>query len=304
MKTNYLWALPVALVMTACGGNEESTETGNGTESEAVEETIQYGPFLSTEEVGETERLATLEEFNAVEDKSTVIRYVSSEYNTPFPTELLDAYNLQVLSLNLKGELPEDMDKFKNMTTLVLSGDLTRLPESVGELEHLKAVSFSTCKELDLNQALGVLANCPNIENLDLSYMGLTELPANIGELKNLKHIRLGNNPLATLPESFYTLQNLTSLRLGSNEGMDYEAVLNSAKAFPALSNLWLQYCGFETLPAVLGEYPALTLVNWSEEWSGLDSDGIIAKTEKEGAKFPNFEVSWNSMSGMYYDIY
>ena len=113
-------------------------------------------------------------------------------------------------------------------------------------------MSFSGCKSLDLEQALGVLANCP-IENLDLTYMDLTELPSNIGDLSSLKHVRLGNNPLSTLPESFYGLSNMTSLRLGNNEGMDYEGVINSAKAFPSLTNLWLQYCGFETLPAVLG---------------------------------------------------
>ena len=113
-KLNLLWAIPAALIMTACGGGEEGSESEETSESEPVEETVEYGPFLSTAEVGESERIQTIEDFNAVEDKSTVIRYVSSEYNNPFPTELMDAYNLQVLSLNsMKGELPEDMGKFQ-----------------------------------------------------------------------------------------------------------------------------------------------------------------------------------------------
>lgn len=304
MKKNILWLLPATLLFVACGGSEESTEEGGETDAAPEESTIAYGDFMSTEEVAETDRLATVEEFNAVEDKSSVIRYVSSEYNTPFPAELMDAYNLQVLSLNISGELPEDMGIFQNLTTLVLSGNLTTLPESVGELEHLKVVSFEYCKDLDLDQALGVLANCPNLEYMSLSSMGLTEVPASIGDCSNLKHLRLGGNPIASLPASFYTLSKLEHLRLGSNEGMDYEAVLTSAKDMPALSNLWLQYCGFDALPAVLGEYPALTKVNWREEWSGKDSDQIIATTEAEGAKFENFDVSWNSMSGMLYDVY
>lgn len=302
-KLNLLWAIPTALIFTACGGSEESTESET-TDNEPVEETIDYGPFLSSEDVSETERYDNIDAFNAVEDKSTVIRYVSSSAKATFPAELLDAHNLQVLAINVDGELPEDLGKFQNLTTLCLGGNFTTIPESVGELENLKTVSFEYNKDLDLEQALGVLANCPNVQYLNLANMGLTELPSNIGDLTNLKNVRLGGNPMPTLPDSFYTLSNLTHLRLGRNEGMDYEGVLTAAKDMPAIENIWLQYCGFETLPAVLGEYPSLTKVNWREDWDDLDSDGIIAVTEKESAKFENFDVSWNSMSGMFYDIY
>ncbi|MCH2232612.1 MAG: hypothetical protein MK078_00060 [Crocinitomicaceae bacterium] len=303
-KKNLLWALPAALIFTACGGGEESTETETTTDAEMVEETIAYGPFLSTEEVTETERIGSIEDYNAIEDKTTVIRYVSSAAKAPFPSELLDAYNLQVLAINVDGELPEELGQYQNLTTLCLGGNFTTIPESIGELENLKAVSFEYCKDLDLNQAIGVLANCPNLQYLNLAYMGLSELPANIGDLTNLKNIRLGSNPLATLPDSFYTLSNLTHVRLGSNEGMDYEGVITAMAAMPAVENLWLQYCGFETLPEVIGEFPSLTTVNWREEWADIDGDGIQAVCAKEGDRFENVDVSWNSMSGMFYDIY
>ena len=304
MKKNLLWALPMALIMTACGGGEDTSDSEETTEGEAVEETVEYGPFLTTTEVSETDRIEDMEAFNAIEDKSTVIRYVSSAYRAPFPTELLDAYNLQVLAINVEGDLPAEIGDYKNLTTLVLGGTFTTLPESIGELENLKTVSFAYCKDLDLEQALGVLKNCPNIEYMSLESMGANDIPESIGEFTNLKHIRLGGNNNATLPESFYLLPNLTHMRLGSNEAMDYDEVLAKAAALPALENLWIQYCGFDNVPAVLGDYPALTKVNWREEWEDLDGDGIIALTESEGAKFDNFDVSWNSMSGMMYDIY
>ena len=237
MKINKLWVLPATLLFTACGGGE-STESEQETASEPVEVALEYGAFMTSEEVSATDRIESIEDFNAIEDKSSVIRYVSSTQTDAFPTELLDAYNLQVLSINSKGELPEEIGTFKNLTTLVLIGNMTSLPASVGELEHLKAVSFEYCKDLDLAQALGVLVNCPNIEYLNLSGMGLTEIPASIGELKNLKHLRIGNNALTALPESLYSLSSLSHLRIGKNEGMDYEAVITSAKALPALSNL------------------------------------------------------------------
>lgn len=298
--------LPSMLFLASCGGSSETTEsTESNKDSVAVEKTIEYGPLKTTEEVRESAVIATLADFNATADKSTVIRYVSSEYNQPFPTELLDAYNLQVLSLNsMTGELPAEMGTFKNLTTLVIGGDITTLPESIGELQNLKAVSFEYCKSLDINQALTVLAKCPNLQYLNLSYMGLTELPASIGDLKSLKHLRLGNNPLTTLPESLYSLPALEHLRIGSNEGLDYNAVLTSAKALPALSTLWIQYCGFTALPKVLGEYPALKTIHWREEWKDKNADQIIAICEKENKKFANLEITWDSMSGMFYDIY
>src|SRR5690606_28828110 len=101
MKTNLLWALPLAVFITSCGGSEESTESTETTDSEAVVETVNYGPFLTSEEVSKTERIESLEAFNAIEDKSTVIRYVTSSAKAPFPAELLDAHNLQVLAINV-----------------------------------------------------------------------------------------------------------------------------------------------------------------------------------------------------------
>jgi Leucine-rich repeat (LRR) protein len=304
MKKNIFWMLSAVLLLTACGGGEESSDSEKETDAAPEETGIEYGPFMTTEEVVETDRIESIEDFNAIEDKSTVIRYVSSEYNDAFPAELMDAYNLQVLSINVQGELPEDLGKFQNMTTLVLTGKMTKLPESVGDMERLKVVSFEACKELDLEQAFGVLANCPNIEYMSLNWMELTEIPDGIGDFKKLKHLRIGSNSLTTLPESLYSLPALEHMRIGKNEGMDYEAVLASAKNLPVLSTLWLQYCGFESLPNVLGEYPALLSVHWRENWPDKDGDQIIAICEKEGAKFENLEVSWSSMSGMLYDVY
>lgn len=298
--------LPSMLLLASCGGNSESTESTEGNkDSVAVEKAIEYGPLKTTEEVREAAVIATIADFNAIEDKSTVIRYVSSEYNQPFPSELLDAYNLQVLSLNsMTGELPAEMGTFKNLTTLVINGDITTLPESIGELQNLKAVSLEGCKKLDINQAFGVLVKCPNIQYLNLAYMGITELPASIGDFKSLKHLRIGNNPLAALPESLYSLPALEHLRIGSNDGMDYNAVLTSAKALPALKTLWVQYCGLTALPKVLGEYPVLETVHWREEWTDKNADQIIAVCEKENKKFPKLHITWDSMSGMFYDIY
>ena len=59
---------------------------------------------------------------------------------------------------------------------------------------------------------------------LNLQGKGITELPAEIGQLSNLIHLRLGNpwdakanNQLTTLPDSLSQLTNLQTLSLDNN---------------------------------------------------------------------------------------
>jgi Leucine-rich repeat (LRR) protein len=305
MKKNYLMYAPLMLIFASCGGSSESTESTETPKDSVVAE-IEYAPLKTQEEFQAETVYSTMADFNAVADKSTVIRFVSNEYNQPFPTEILEAHNLHVLSLNMMtGEIPAEISKLKNLTNLCINGDqLTTLPESLSECQNLRVVSLSGCKSLDLAQAIDVLKKCPGIQYLDISYMGLTEVPASISELAGLTHVRLGNNPITALPESFYGMQNLEEIRVGSNEGFNYADFLTKAKAFPALKTLWLQYCNLASLPAVLNEYPVLEMVRWAEEWEGKSSDQIIATTEKENKKFPKLTISWNNMSGMLYDVY
>lgn len=56
------------------------------------------------------------------------------------------------------------------------------------------------------------------LQELQLNYCELTELPDNIGQLKLLALIKLSNNQITTLPETFSLLQNLKEISLSHNQ--------------------------------------------------------------------------------------
>jgi Leucine-rich repeat (LRR) protein len=301
-----LVAYPAVFAMLiSCGGSSE-TAASNNEDKDSVIAAIEYAPLKTSQEVSQEPVYKHITDLDTVTDKATVIRFVSENYYQPFPTDILEAHNLQVLALTnmTDTELPAEISKFKNLTTLVLTNaSITTLPESVSELQNLKAVSLSGCKSLDLAQAFDVLKKCPNIQYLNLSGMDLAEVPATIGDFTALQHLRISGNKFTKMPDSFYALQNIDEIHYSAT-GYDYDDFFNRAKAFPALKTISLQYCGFTSLPAVLNEYPALTTVRWREEWKDKNADQIIATTEKENKKFPKLHITWSEMSASFYDIY
>lgn len=306
--------------MTACGGgkqnentdntNDTSTTSTDGTNTasgdENKESSVTQGKLLSKEEVGKAKEYTSIAEVEGEADKSTIIRYRPKDYAKEFPTKLLEANNLQVLVLQNYGAatLPDDISKFKNLTLLFIDGasSLEKLPESIGELKNLKTVSLGGCKKLDVAQVLGVLKNCPNLENLSLSFIPFTEMPATIGELKNLKHLRIKNNKFKTLPDEFYKLENLEYLAIGSNpkEQYNYEEIFKKMKDLPKLKTLFMPFSGLKALPDVMKDYPALKRVAWKES----DWKDVKTETKKWDDKFPNFEVTWSTSSTPMYYFY
>lgn len=67
---------------------------------------------------------------------------------------------------------------------------------------------------MDLQKVLELInkADAEQHEKLDLSEMGLTELPLEIANLHNLKLLNLCHNQLTTIPEAVLQLANLEQL--------------------------------------------------------------------------------------------
>ena len=318
---NFFLMIALLAVMTACGGGKQAENTDNANDSttanntenaegktndEAKTNEAQYGKLMNKEEVGKAKEYTSIAEVEGEADKSTIIRYRPKDYPKEFPTPLLQAKNLQVLVLQgyKAATLPEEIKTFQNLTLLYLSGanQLEKLPEAIGELKNLKTISLEGCRKLDINQVLSVLKNCPNLENLSLSYLPFTEMPATISELKNLKLLKIKNNKFKILPDELYTLENLKYLAMGSStkDRYNYEEIFKKMKALPKLETLFIPYSGLKGLPDVMKEYPALKKVVWREsDWKDAKADA-----KKWSDKFPNFDVTWSTQSTPMYYFY
>ena len=84
-----------------------------------------------------------------------------------------------------------------------------------------------------------IIENPQDITEIDLSRLGLTYLPQELGKCVNAKSVNLEGNKLSRLPDSFFDLQNLEELYLGSNPGLH-----EFDQRFAKLSNLKVLYIG------------------------------------------------------------
>jgi internalin A len=90
---------------------------------------------------------------------------------------------------------------------------------------------------------------------LDLSGMGLTALPPEIGQFTKLEQLRLNNNQLTALPPEIGQLTALTELWLNGNQ---FTALPPEIGQLTTLTELWLHYNQLTILPPEIGKLAAL----------------------------------------------
>ncbi|MGK7898212.1 MAG: leucine-rich repeat domain-containing protein, partial [Xenococcus sp. (in: cyanobacteria)] len=125
----------------------------------------------------------------------------------------------QVTKLNLSSsnltKIPEEVFKLTHIRVLDLSDNkINELPESIGNLSNLTELSLSDNQLKNLPKSIG---NLSNLTQLDLSNNQLKNLPEFIGDLSNLTRLNLSKNQLKILPKSIGNLSNLTWLNLNNN---------------------------------------------------------------------------------------
>jgi len=109
---------------------------------------------------------------------------------------VLAPLQVKILDLSNQGlkSLPEDISKFENLNSIVLSGN----------------------PDLDLKIIARNLSSCKKLKTLYLENNKLKTLPSEIGDLKSLEGIYLLNNRISSVPREMKYL-NLKFLDLGNN---------------------------------------------------------------------------------------
>ncbi|XP_036834072.1 leucine-rich repeat-containing protein 40 isoform X2 [Oncorhynchus mykiss] len=158
-----------------------------------------------------------------------------------------------LLSSNKLEALSEDVKLLPALTVLdVHDNQLTSLPISIGELQHLQKLSLSHNKLKEFPEEIWSLKN---LTCLQLQQNLLEHLPEGVGLLTNLDDIDLSNNQLTDVPDSLGNLNHLVKLNLSHNK------LKSLPSGISVMKNLRLLDCThnqLESIPPVLSQMASL----------------------------------------------
>ena len=116
--------------------------------------------------------------------------------------------------------VPEAVFEFKNLTNLEIYSShknkvkITNIPDDIGNLIHLKALSFGG---ISIEHLPDCVFELPKLTRISISGTGLRKIPQCFN-LPLLKYANFNDNQLATVPEQLFQLPELNSLNLNRNQ--------------------------------------------------------------------------------------
>lgn len=108
----------------------------------------------------------------------------------------------------------EENKKSKKISLYINNYSIDTLPDSIGELSHLKVLDLSNNSLKYLPKEIG---NLKNLEILDLRNNQIEELPIEISFLKRLESLYISNNRLKELPLEIINLNCLEEIKIEKN---------------------------------------------------------------------------------------
>ncbi len=202
---------------------------------------------------------------------------------TEFPREIFDlADSLEILDLsgNALSRLPDDLPRLKHLRIIFCSDNqFTELPEVLGKCAALTMIGFRA------NQITSVPAAAlpGGLRWLVLTDNRLEQLPEELGQCADLQKLMLSGNRLRALPEELANCGKLELLRIAANNLPQLPQWL---LAMPRLS--WLAFAGNPFSAAHTAAPPPVTNISWHElslqEKLGEGASGIIHRASLNGA--------------------
>ncbi|MEH2421179.1 MAG: COR domain-containing protein [Nostoc sp.] len=168
-------------------------------------------------------------------------------------------------------------------------------------LEKIREAKKKKLKELDLSNDWGTddkekLTEIPAevfelkwLKVLNLSRNKLTTLPEAIARLQQLSSLYLSGNGLTTLPEAITRLQQLTSLDLGRNQ---LTTLPEAITRLQQLTTLFLSYNRLTTLPEAITRLQRLTILGLSGNKLTILPEAIIRLQQ-----LTSLDLSYNELT-------
>jgi hypothetical protein len=129
--------------------------------------------------------------------------------------------------INLAGnqftDFPPVFFGLKKIDTFRIGGNITQLPENIGDLAMIQHLDVSDNKLTELPDSIGKLREA---HTLSLNGNRITRLPETFGDLHMLSSLYLSDNRLDRLPDSFGKLQMLAYLDIYDNAFDHFPEVL------------------------------------------------------------------------------
>lgn len=101
----------------------------------------------------------------------------------------------------------ENPEKVRNL--IVWGSDTPQLPDSIDRLSNLKTLIFRNTVNSQAHELTKKIGKLSQLDDLELVFIGLTQLPENIGNLSQLKTLNIAQNNITVLPKSISKLSNL-----------------------------------------------------------------------------------------------
>jgi Leucine-rich repeat (LRR) protein len=163
----------------------------------------------------------------------------------------------KIVKLNIDYEflmhLPESIGNLKHIRRLNITNTLLKsLPESIGNLNSLKRLNIYTNQLKTLPESIG---NLKNLEWLTAGVNFLEVLPETIGNLESLEYLSLYENRLVNLPQSIGNLKTLKNLILHDNRLKILPLNIGNLKS---LKDLSLNNNQLKSLPKSIGDIKSL----------------------------------------------
>ncbi|XP_073014503.1 disease resistance protein RGA2-like [Typha latifolia] len=152
--------------------------------------------------------------------------FVKNNVETVLSGNLTDLRTLILTTDDSKIIHLDDLAKAQCLRALELEVHFLKLPNSIGNLKHLRYLFLLHYEQKSLPPSICLLYN---LQILVLAYCHqLVDLPESIGNLNNLRHLTIAFSSIGRLPESICQLSNLQKLPEGPLIYMNYQKDLET----------------------------------------------------------------------------